>query len=327
MLVLAHCLHPGLQFTGLCNTTISKKYVHDILVSFTETYCNYLLIENGEEEREKNMKKLRMDFIEWVQKNEVTDNYGNGIDAWNASLHFEPSSILYRVAIHLLSLPAHAADLERIFSRAKLILTSRRTNLGREKVLKSLQLKIGIKCEQKREKKEIEAIKLKKLEPLRVFRQDYTQESTNIMQNSEVQDVTPQHATEEEESHNDDADGEQNAGSMIENMIAFVTAELENEYLASLAAEMFETETDTEPEMTDADIANMLSNLDENNALPEPVPKKRRRLPGYRKVTRHFQDIFDLEVYKKIAAELERPCVQLCKGLVEPAVALRSGSG
>lgn len=138
ILVLSHCLHPGLQFSGLCLSNISKKYVHDVLVTFAEKYCKYLLIENGEGERERYLKNLRMDFIEWIQKSEVTHKYKNGIDAWNNGLFLEPKSIFYRVAIHLLSLPAHAADLERIFSGAKLILTSRRTNLGKEKVLKSL---------------------------------------------------------------------------------------------------------------------------------------------------------------------------------------------
>eukprot|EP00171_Calliarthron_tuberculosum_P011299 IDg11299t1 len=260
MLVLAHCLDPALKFDGM--------------------YCNALLIEDGEDKKDGKLKQLRCDYLDWISNDDDDSVLEHGIAGWNTNMQFEKSSVLYRVSLHLLSLPAHAADLERIF-----IENRHQTGTG-----------FGKKGDRKE--------KIRRITRADMFRVDGTQSATRTTSNetdrAENIGMNPIDEHEHDEKEVDDEDGALN----LDIMLTVAEQQLNAEDLPSLAAEVLQTDPSVHAELTDAQIDNMLTDADGCGMGIDIHRRKRRRLPGYRKVTRHFREIFDLETYlSNVAAQ------------------------
>eukprot|EP00171_Calliarthron_tuberculosum_P004922 IDg4922t1 len=140
-LMLDHCFYLSSKLYGL---RVRKKDMHDKLMDFAERFCTDILEATGEQQIEETKQQLRIVYCTWTEaKITLEFELDNPVLHWNHSIDFYDSSPLLRVDIRIISLPAHAADLERIWSDSKLILSSKRSSFLSQMSLKALQLKIA----------------------------------------------------------------------------------------------------------------------------------------------------------------------------------------
>lgn len=323
MLVLAHWFDPRVRSAGLLADKITNRAVHDALLSFAKRYCPDIM-KVGSLAESSTRTLLRQNFISWINCEE--DHAGASathcpFELWLHNLDFDHYSPLRCVIEVLLSMPATAADLERVWSGTLLTFSARRRRLARGKVLKVIQLKASIEMQRDRERTSAaleRAAKNQREDDLRRMissggsdasappSDDFSiQRSTGTA--PLLQSQTPTESTvhgpevEWDIDNDDDVDA---MGQALESIEEFLAAEniegLVDQFLD-------EVTTDTVPvfPLTDSQMDALLSdNASSPRTAPGQPALKKRRLPNYRKVTRSLESIFDLSVYKARAEEL-----------------------
>lgn len=153
LLILAIALDPRRKMQPLAKETTNHN-VYEALKRFAEKYGAHIMLPDSDK-ASKIRESLTRDYLRYYQSacsaegiySQSNDDFSHGDnvhDAWEACLEFDVSSPLRLLAALLFSVCTHAADLERIWSAAGLIMTSRRRRISLTNILRILNTKLSI---------------------------------------------------------------------------------------------------------------------------------------------------------------------------------------
>jgi len=278
---------------GNCATGISKRKAYNMLQKLADR-----IDPNTSKDVEKRTTLAR-EFVLYLQH--IEDDEFNPSDNsdpflyWScqSEIDLESVSVLRDIALFVFSAPASTADLERIWSSCLLNLTSRRRALKRETVLKTIQIKTDVAMEHESSRElMLSELREKHDEKAKIANLlDETDESRNEAQQSQQSQNNVPVATNYfgySSSSESDIDEETEMGTVLKQ----IDTELQDENISSFANDLLK-DAETE-EFLDA--SEVQAYLDEKE-MPNSPKKKRRKMPGYRRVTQTLEDMFDFDIY------------------------------
>eukprot|EP00171_Calliarthron_tuberculosum_P006148 IDg6148t1 len=199
------------------------------------------------------LSDIKANYVRWIQPDVALEASFSSSDSsfcwWRTSFEFDEDSPFRRLAEHALSLPAHAADLERVWSSTLLTFAPMRRKWPHPPGDEGSAL-----------------------QAISIPNDSYTDGISDMVTNVET-------ALQEEDLH-----------------------ELVELFLNSEGDRPSSLSNLTEQEM-DAIITGHVTSAENRISTTEPQ-RKRRRFPGYRRVTRKLKHLLDYEVYLKKAADL-----------------------
>ncbi len=174
MLLIAHALDPRVRFTGLSSTSMTMRVLYNALHEFAEKYCPDIM-RLGDDTDENMRLELMRNFCVWSRLNaspvHTDGSEENPFNLWKNSLDFDPLSAIRLIAERIFSMPASAADLERVWSSVSLTFSSLRRRLSRGRLLKSLQIKAYMNYEHDGEDKRAHQVSETKKQEISSLRQ------------------------------------------------------------------------------------------------------------------------------------------------------------
>lgn len=293
LLILAHVFNPGLGMRGLKSPEFNRRKVYNILQTVAQKFDPSIA------ENISRKTTLRREFVEYLQL--ISDaNFTspkNPFIYWScqSDLDFDSNSDLKKIALRILSAPASAADLERIWSACLLTLTPNRRNMQKKNVLKTIQIKssLSYEHEESRIKHQGDILEKSKMKSKISDLLDTPVTQTQMSQNepSKLSEGT----VDISDTSSDDT--VQDCDSGMGKVLDEIDVALSTENIAGLArdrlddkGELTQTEGDV---LDDSEVQRYLDDVEED-AQP---PKKKRKMPGYKKVTQKLSTLFDFDVY------------------------------
>jgi len=278
---------------GLKSPEFNRRKVYNILQTVAQKFDPSIA------ENISRKTTLRREFVEYLQL--ISDaNFTspkNPFIYWScqSDLDFDSNSDLKKIALRILSAPASAADLERIWSACLLTLTPNRRNMQKKNVLKTIQIKssLSYEHEESRIKHQGDILEKSKMKSKISDLLDTPVTQTQMSQNepSKLSEGT----VDISDTSSDDT--VQDCDSGMGKVLDEIDVALSTENIAGLArdrlddkGELTQTEGDV---LDDSEVQRYLDDVEED-AQP---PKKKRKMPGYKKVTQKLSTLFDFDVY------------------------------
>lgn len=296
ILILANVPDPKLGMRGLKSPEFNRRKIYNILQTVAQRFDPSIAYDYSRK------TAFWREFFEYLQLIS-DDNFIAPDDPfvyWNcqSDIDFDSSCSIRKIALQILSATASAADLERIRSTYLLTLSPNRRNLKKQKVLKTIQIKSGLKLEQAEsnqirieEHQQKTEMKTKMSNLIEVSSQD-----CKVSKNS--QNILLTIAGDISYSSSDDTtDHDSGMGEILGN----IDCGLSEDNIVELDKDILATDDQgTEPDSEVLDDSEVERFLDGNENDPEP-PKTKRKMPGHNKVTQRLSALFDFDIYNERA--------------------------